>query len=115
MRHEQDVFRLGREDDDQRVERGLYVCKSCDTRFNADVSGAEKSGLISMVNVILSPCPAIGAPAGWHSSRSTCTTSPVDSNPKRKWWAANSNIPALEVPPSPDGKNVNRGQKPLEL
>ncbi|AHG01531.1 hypothetical protein HALLA_03820 (plasmid) [Halostagnicola larsenii XH-48] len=31
----------GREDDSQRVERGLYVCESCDTAFNADVNGAE--------------------------------------------------------------------------
>ncbi|SDD50164.1 zinc ribbon domain-containing protein, partial [Natrinema hispanicum] len=31
----------GREDDGQRVERGLYVCESCDAAFNADVNGAE--------------------------------------------------------------------------
>jgi putative transposase len=31
----------GREDDNQRVERGLYVCESCDAAFNADVNGAE--------------------------------------------------------------------------
>ena len=31
----------GREDENQRVERGLYVCKSCDAAFNADVNGAE--------------------------------------------------------------------------
>ncbi len=31
----------GREDDSQRVERGLYVCKKCDAAFNADVNGAE--------------------------------------------------------------------------
>jgi len=31
----------GREDDNQRVERGLYVCKECDAAFNADVNGAE--------------------------------------------------------------------------
>ncbi|RJX50305.1 RNA-guided endonuclease InsQ/TnpB family protein [Halonotius pteroides] len=31
----------GREDDSQRVARGLYVCESCDAAFNADVSGAE--------------------------------------------------------------------------
>jgi len=31
----------GREDDSQRVERGLYVCKACDAAFNADVNGAE--------------------------------------------------------------------------
>lgn len=31
----------GREDDSQRVERGLYVCVSCDAAFNADVNGAE--------------------------------------------------------------------------
>jgi transposase len=30
-----------REDESQRVERGLYVCKPCDTAFNADVNGAE--------------------------------------------------------------------------
>ena len=30
-----------READDQRVERGLYVCKSCDAASNADVNGAE--------------------------------------------------------------------------
>ncbi|WP_254534880.1 RNA-guided endonuclease InsQ/TnpB family protein [Halomarina litorea] len=31
----------GREDDNQRVERGLYVCETCDATFNADVNGAE--------------------------------------------------------------------------
>jgi len=31
----------GREDDGQRVERGLYVCETCDAAFNADVNGAE--------------------------------------------------------------------------
>ena len=31
----------GRDDDSQRVERGLYVCESCDAAFNADVNGAE--------------------------------------------------------------------------
>ncbi|WP_101297141.1 RNA-guided endonuclease InsQ/TnpB family protein [Halegenticoccus soli] len=31
----------GREDDRQRVERGLYVCDDCDAAFNADVNGAE--------------------------------------------------------------------------
>jgi putative transposase len=30
-----------REDDSQRVERGLYVCEECDAAFNADVNGAE--------------------------------------------------------------------------
>jgi len=31
----------GREDDSQRVERGLYVCEECNAAFNADVNGAE--------------------------------------------------------------------------
>ncbi|MFB6360694.1 MAG: zinc ribbon domain-containing protein, partial [Halobacteriales archaeon] len=31
----------GAEDDSQRVERGLYVCESCDTVANADINGAE--------------------------------------------------------------------------
>jgi len=31
----------GRKDDNQRIERGLYVCKECDAAFNADVNGAE--------------------------------------------------------------------------
>jgi putative transposase len=31
----------GREDESQRVDRGLYVCEQCDTAFNADVNGAE--------------------------------------------------------------------------
>ncbi len=31
----------GKEDDTQRVERGLYVCETCDAAFNADVNGAE--------------------------------------------------------------------------
>ncbi len=37
----------GREDDSQRVERGLYVCESCDAAFNADVNGAENIRLNS--------------------------------------------------------------------
>ena len=31
----------GREDDSQRVKRGLYICEDCDAAFNADVNGAE--------------------------------------------------------------------------
>ncbi len=31
----------GREDESQRVERGLYVCEEHDDAFNADVNGAE--------------------------------------------------------------------------
>ena len=31
----------GREDESQRVERGLYACEECDAAFNADVNGAE--------------------------------------------------------------------------
>ena len=31
----------GREDDSQRVERGLNVCEACDAAFNADVSVAK--------------------------------------------------------------------------
>ncbi len=31
----------GREDEGQRVERGLYVCREHDDAFNADVNGAE--------------------------------------------------------------------------
>ncbi|WP_226479516.1 RNA-guided endonuclease InsQ/TnpB family protein [Natrinema amylolyticum] len=31
----------GREDDNQRVERGLYVCEECNAAFNADVNRAE--------------------------------------------------------------------------
>ena len=31
----------GREDNSQRVERGLYVCEACNAAFNADVNGAE--------------------------------------------------------------------------
>ncbi|OYR63285.1 RNA-guided endonuclease InsQ/TnpB family protein, partial [Halorubrum ezzemoulense] len=31
----------GREDESQRVERGLYVCEDCDAAYNADVNGAE--------------------------------------------------------------------------
>ena len=30
-----------REEENQRVERGLYVCDACDAAFNADVNGAE--------------------------------------------------------------------------
>ena len=37
----------GKEDDNQRVERGLYVCESCDAAFNADVNGAENIRLNS--------------------------------------------------------------------
>ncbi len=37
----------GREDDSQRVERGLYVCEHCDAAFNADVNGAENIRLDS--------------------------------------------------------------------
>jgi putative transposase len=37
----------GRKDESQRVERGLYVCESCDAAFNADVNGAENIRLDS--------------------------------------------------------------------
>ena len=35
----------GREDERQRVERGLYVCEEHDDAFNADVNGAENISL----------------------------------------------------------------------
>jgi putative transposase len=31
----------GRVDGSPRVERGLYVCETCDAAFNADANGAE--------------------------------------------------------------------------
>ena len=31
----------GHTDENQRVERGLYVCEKCETVVNADVNGAE--------------------------------------------------------------------------
>ncbi|ESS10525.1 MAG: transposase, IS605 OrfB family, central region [uncultured archaeon A07HR60] len=31
----------GEKDESQRIERGLYVCESCDAAFNPDVNGAE--------------------------------------------------------------------------
>ena len=37
----------GREDESQRVERGLYVCETCDGAFNADLNGAENIRLDS--------------------------------------------------------------------
>jgi putative transposase len=37
----------GRIDDSQRVERGLYVCETCDVAYNADVNGTENIRLDS--------------------------------------------------------------------
>jgi putative transposase len=37
----------GKTEENQRVERGLYVCKDCDAAFNADVNGAENIRLDS--------------------------------------------------------------------
>ena len=62
----------GHTDDNQRVERGLYVCEECDTVANADVNGAES---IRQKVLRVSPRMAvIGITAGWHSQRFTCST-----------------------------------------
>jgi hypothetical protein len=112
----------GETDENQRVERGLYVCDDCDVAFNADVNGAEnirlninddtegnsESGdglerLPGQINQVVVTTLKIGVPAGWHSPQSTCTTSPVDSNRNERWWTANRNIPTLRIPPHSRG------------
>jgi putative transposase len=52
-----------KEDDSQRVERGLYVCESCDVAFNADVNGAENIRLDS--NASNSESPSGDRSTGW--------------------------------------------------
>ena len=54
----------GREHDSQRVERGLYVCESCDAAFNADVNGAEN------IRLKLNQSNSESAP-DWGGDRST--------------------------------------------
>ncbi|MFC5971399.1 RNA-guided endonuclease InsQ/TnpB family protein [Halomarina salina] len=46
-------------DGDQRVERGLYVCETCDTVANADVNGAEN------IRRKVTPNPAVDRSTGW--------------------------------------------------
>ena len=56
----------GREDDSQRVERGLYVCEACDAAFNADVNGAENIRLdINESNSESAPGLAGDRSTGW--------------------------------------------------
>jgi len=56
----------GREDDSQRVERGLYVCESCNAAFNADVNGAENIRLdINQSNSESSPNFGEDRSTGW--------------------------------------------------
>ncbi|ERG91309.1 MAG: transposase, IS605 OrfB family, central region [Haloquadratum walsbyi J07HQW1] len=56
----------GREDDSQRVERGLYVCEECDAAFNADVNGAENIRLdLSKSNSESEPSLGGDRSTGW--------------------------------------------------
>ena len=55
----------GREDDGQRVERGLYVCKDCDAAFNADVNGAENIRLDINDSISNSESPSGDRSTGW--------------------------------------------------
>ncbi len=56
----------GRKDDSQRVERGLYVCESCDAAFNADVNGAENIRLdINESNSESTPSLGGNRSTGW--------------------------------------------------
>jgi len=56
----------GREDDSQRVERGLYVCEACDAAFSADVNGAENIRLdINESNSESAPGLAGDRSTGW--------------------------------------------------
>ena len=56
----------GREDDSQRVERGLYVCEACDAAFNADVNEAENIRLdINESNSESAPGLAGDRSTGW--------------------------------------------------
>jgi len=61
----------GHTDDDQRVERGLYVCEACDTVANADVNGAE--------NIRRKVLPSLAT----DGVDETLRVSPARQNPKR--------------------------------
>jgi hypothetical protein len=81
-RHEQD--------DSQRVERGLYVCESCDAAFNVSVDGARNIRLTITEESNSESVPDSGGErspgsAGWHSQESTYTSCPCDSNRRTKW------------------------------
>jgi transposase len=84
----------GREDESQRIERGLYVCEECDAAFNADVNvkvnRAENIRLDITEQNNSESVPDSGGErspgsAGWHSQESTCTSCPGDSNCRIKW------------------------------
>ncbi len=58
----------GREDESQRIERGLYICEACDAAFNADVNGAENIRLdISEEESNSESAPSLGGDrsTGW--------------------------------------------------
>ena len=57
----------GREDDNQRIERGLYVCEKCDAAFNADVNGAENIRLTINEESNSESAPSLGEDrsTGW--------------------------------------------------
>jgi transposase, IS605 OrfB family, central region len=56
----------GRDDSNQRVERGLYVCETCDAAFNADVNGAENIRLdLNQSNSESAPDYSADRRTGW--------------------------------------------------
>ncbi len=56
----------GREDDSQRVERGLYVCETYDAAFNADMNGAENIRLdVNQSNSESAPDLSRDRSTGW--------------------------------------------------
>ncbi|MUW13246.1 IS200/IS605 family element transposase accessory protein TnpB [Halorubrum sp. CBA1125] len=55
----------GKKDERQRVERGLYVCESCDAACNADVNGAENIRLDITDSTSNSESPSGDRSTGW--------------------------------------------------
>jgi len=62
--------RCGDDTTSNRVERGLYVCSSCELVANADCNGAEN--MRQKITRVLTE--RIGVTAVWHSHRYTCST-----------------------------------------
>jgi len=75
--------------DSNRVERGLYVCGSCETTMNAAVNGAVNIRR----KITQSPLPGIRVTTTWYGPKSTCSIQPRVRSTHKNRQPANPNTP----------------------
>ena len=90
----------GRKRDANRVERGLFVCESCGTMMNADVSGAVNIRRKRTQN------PPTGDMSNGRLARpAVCLFNPRDVSHRANRRIANLNIPTVVgIPPRERGR-----------